>query len=282
MFEHGSGARVVSNRHAPNRGAGSACAEGGPPDLRRGRRSARSGARSRGAGQPPGHGPKPPQDPGRRYNQNPPQGGGDTLWGLGVSNSVVDQDRLEQAMGQTFQAVRASTADDGLQLPVVVGETRRATGARHLPQHQLVAARREQEGVLPVRELRQPRLRRVPPEVGERPPGVQLPQHLPHVHARAHRGERSAAGLRNRSRVQAGVRLRLPLLPEPRHHLSLRVVDGGVVVRTGLRAGLAAAGRRLQHGRGGRVQPDRRRRVAHSPRTSSRPRRTTRTTSASR
>ena len=53
----------------------------------------------------PGHGPKPPQDPGRRYNQTPPPGGDGTLWGLGVSNAAVDQDKLEQAMGQTFQAI---------------------------------------------------------------------------------------------------------------------------------------------------------------------------------
>jgi hypothetical protein len=53
----------------------------------------------------PGHGPKPPDDPGRKYNQQPPQGGGDTLWGLGVSNSAVNQDGLERAMGHTFQAI---------------------------------------------------------------------------------------------------------------------------------------------------------------------------------
>ena len=52
----------------------------------------------------PGHGPKPPQDPGRRYNQQPPQGGQDPLWGIGVVNGAVDQDALQQAMGQTFQA----------------------------------------------------------------------------------------------------------------------------------------------------------------------------------
>jgi hypothetical protein len=61
----------------------------------------------------PGHGPKPPQDPGRRYNQQPPPGG-DALWGLGVSNAAIDQDGLEQAMGRTFQAI-------GIYMPMTGG-----------------------------------------------------------------------------------------------------------------------------------------------------------------
>jgi hypothetical protein len=52
----------------------------------------------------PGHGPKPPDAPGRKYNQPPPAPGADSLWGLGVANSALDPNGLEEAMGRTFEA----------------------------------------------------------------------------------------------------------------------------------------------------------------------------------
>jgi hypothetical protein len=129
-FEHGSGARVVSNRHAPNRGAGSrirtvvrlvsvaaaALLVAGLAPV------AQAGS--------PGHGPKAPENPGRRYNQDPPQGGPDPLWGIGVVNGAVDQDELQDAMGQTFQAEGIYMPLSGWNYPTADANRSKNNGAR--------------------------------------------------------------------------------------------------------------------------------------------------------
>jgi hypothetical protein len=78
----------------------------------------------------PGHGPKPPEAPGRRYNVAPAAPGTDSLWGLAVSNSAVDPDALQEAMGRTFQAQGVYTPLTGWNYPIASAQTTKDNGGR--------------------------------------------------------------------------------------------------------------------------------------------------------
>src|SRR5439155_2704821 len=78
----------------------------------------------------PGHGPKPPDSPGRRYNVVPPAPGADPLWGLGVSNSALDPDALQNAMGRTFEAQGVYVPLTGSGYPIASAQTAANNGAR--------------------------------------------------------------------------------------------------------------------------------------------------------
>src|SRR5207247_142848 len=77
----------------------------------------------------PGHGPKPPESPGQRYGVTPATGV-DPLWGLGVSNSAVDPDALQSAMGRTFQAQGVYTPLTGWSYPIASAQTTADNGGR--------------------------------------------------------------------------------------------------------------------------------------------------------
>ena len=81
-------------------------------------------------------------------------GSDNLLWGLAVSGGALDPDGLQKAMGRTFQADGIYAPADRLSLPQQVAGEAPLQRRQHLSQHHLVAHRRRQEGLLPVRELR--------------------------------------------------------------------------------------------------------------------------------